>query len=390
MLQTPQTEETEVSPALQLDTPPPPLKPYSPQNFAVTLCALGIVAAFFAPWAKYSQYISGYSIYHLNRQMMVLWVIPTLACATVLSYRNKPARRRLGTITTIATWLALAYFNQKAHALGITNLAWGASLTLWFSIGLFAFASERRLTAPVDLVARKLGSRKASVYSHSGALTPGTHFSAQDFYEKLENAIRAKQWPGVETLRIHYTEAGALSHKREYLRVIRQRHLFDIAASTFGKDYFFSLREAEIPTVVGLRAFFVLMVGSALLFFLAVEMFGILFGPTAFLFLLLFIVWFLFNVLKLGLTKVDSILMQLPVIGAIYEAWFRRDTYFQQDTRLVFLQSVTDLVKQHVEETTSSKGIKFLNCFERQPILDELYKRARIEVKASTPEPAAS
>ena len=108
----------------------------------------------------------------------------------------------------------------------------------------------------------------------------------------------------------------------------------------------------------------------------------------ALLFLLTFIVWFLFNVLKLGLTRVDSTLIQLPVIGPVYEAWFRRDTYFQQDTRMAFLHSVTELVKKHVEETTSANGIKFLDYFENQPLMDGLYKRRRVDCGGSAPAPA--
>ncbi|TAL06248.1 MAG: hypothetical protein EPO07_02150 [Verrucomicrobia bacterium] len=391
MFQKPLTEEAEVSaPTPQLDTPSPALRPHSPQNIAVTLCALGLVAAFFAPWARHSQFVSGFTFYHLVPGARLLWIIPVLALATFLRHRSPVARKWFGTVTAIAAWIGVGYFTVKAQSIGNPRFAWGATLTSLLSFALFAFSGERRIIAPIDLVARKLSSRKANVYSHSGALTPGIHFSVQEFYDTVEKAIRAKQWPGVETVRIHYTEAGVLSHKREYLRIIRQRHLFDICAATFGKDYFFSVREAEIPTVIDLRALFVLMVGLAVLFFTSIKTLGILFGPPAFLFLLAVIAWFLFNILKLGLTKMDSILMQLPVIGAIYEAWFRRDTYFQQDTRLVFLQSVTDLVKQHVEETTSAKGIRFLNCFERQPILDELYKRSRIKLEQESPKPATS
>jgi len=133
------------------------------------------------------------------------------------------------------------------------------------------------------------------------------------------------------------------------------------------------------------RAFFVVMAALVLLFFTFIQTFGFFLGPPALCFALVFGVWFMFNVLRLGLTEVDSALVQLPVMGAVYEAWFRRDTYFQQDTRIVFLQSVNEMVKTHVEATTSEKGITFPNCFEKQPILDGLYKRSRVTVDAQTP-----
>jgi hypothetical protein len=101
---------------------------------------------------------------------------------------------------------------------------------------------------------RRLNSRSAEVFSHWGAALPGIQFSAQDFYAKLEAAIRSREWPGVEFLRVHYSEAGPLSHKREYLRVIRQRQVFDVCAASFGQDYSFTLREAVIKAQLTLTA----------------------------------------------------------------------------------------------------------------------------------------
>jgi len=364
----------------------------TPQGVAVALCIVALVAAFFAPWVKYPARASGFTFYHYEGIGRWLWIIPVLAIATLFRQRSPAARKWLGTATAIVAWIGVGYVAVKTQAIGhgASPLAWGASLTGLSALALFAFSGARRLTAPIDLVARKLSSRKADVYSHSGTLTPDIHFSTQDFYKDLETIIRDKQWPGVDLVRIGYREAGVLSHKREYLRVIRHRHLFDVCASTFGKDYFFSVREAELPSVVDLRAFFVVMVSLALLFYVSSKAFGMLFGSFAFVFLLGAIVWFFFSILKLGLTRVDSIFIQLPVIGPVYEAWFRKDTYFQQDTRLVFLQSFTSVVKQQVEETVSAKGLRFLDSFERQPILDGLYTRTRVRLQPSSPEPTAS
>jgi len=363
--------------------------PRTPQATAVTFCALAIVALFFAPWLKHPA-TSGFGYCERDALARTLWIIPVLALATIFRQNSPVARKWLGTLTAIAALAGVGYVGVSTRALGYNsfNLEWGASLTALFGFGLFAFSGERRLSAPVDLVARKLNSRKADVYSHTCTLTPGIHFSAQEFYDTLTSVIRDKQWPGVELLRIRYTEAGLLSHKREYLRIIRQRHLFDICAATFGKDYFFSIRESEIPAVVDARAFLVLIIAFAVILFASIKIFGTIFGSVAFGFVLVVLVWFLFNVLKLGLTKVDSIFIQLPVIGPVYEAWFRKSTFFEEDTRIVFLQSVTELVKQSIEQTTSAKGIRFLSSLERQPILDQLYKRSRIPIEQPAASPA--
>lgn len=238
-----------------------------------------------------------------------------------------------------------------ARFLGIN---WGAWLTLLFGAGLVVCSGRRRFDISLDLAARKLNSRKAEVFSHWGSVTPEMHFSAQDFYAKVEGAIRAKEWPGVQLLRVEYREAGLLSHSREYLRIIRQRQLFDVCAARFGKDYFFSLREAEIPAVVDLPVFFALALSGLLLTAAFIKLLGMFLGLLAFVVVAAMLVWLLFNALKLGLTKLDSLLLTLPVLGPVYEAWFRRDTYFQQDTRLFFLHCVGELVKRHVAEPVAS------------------------------------
>ncbi len=393
MQETGQSEaEPEIQPTTpQFNKPVPYLGPRTPQDTAVAFCALGILLCFFAPWIQSafgSSPLTGALYYKSDPSAAILWAVPILAAITIAVHRNSADRQKFGTATSIVAAFSLFYFVGIAAFKSGGSMAWGASLTVWFGLGLYAFCGERRITAPGDFVAKKLGSRKAEVFSHWGTLTPGCHFSTQDFYLEIEQAIRAKQWPGVEMLRLDFHESGLLSHKREYLRVIRQRQLFDVCASTFGKDYFFTVREAQIPVVIDLRAMFSAVIGLFLLFSFAVKLLGLILGSMAILFLITFAVWFLFNVLKLGLTKMDSMLMQLPVIGAFYEAWFRRDTYFQQDSRLIFLQCVNELVKEHVEETTSTKGIKYLNCFENQPLLDGLYRRSRIQLDETEATPA--
>lgn len=376
----PKGQESQDSQPMQPHSPPFRFIPRTPQEIAIAICGIGIIAAFFAPWTRHGDRVSGAELYHLEPLAELVWIIPALALATIIMMRDRGARRRLGTATALLTWFALGYAGVIVHRPG--DFAWGGRLSIWFALGLFAFSGDNQVSTSLAFVARKLGSRKAAVFSHWGTLVADCHFSTKDCYAALERAIRAKEWPGADLIRISYAEVGLLSHKREYLRVIRKRQVFDICAATFGTDYFFSVREAEIPAVVTFRAFLALMLALLYLFALCVQTLGLIFGSCALALLVAFMVWFLFSVLKLGLARVDAMLLQLPAVGAVYEAWFRRETYFEQDSRLAFLQSVSELVKQHVEDTTSAKGIKFLNSFERQPILDELYKRSRIELKA--------
>ncbi len=350
--------------------------PRTATDTAVVVCALGIALCFFAPWITLDRNIGGYN---LTGAAGLFWIIPPLAIATIVVHRNKVHLRNVGTITAVVVWMAALHWLLKSFSFGMPGLQWGASLSLMLSLGLFALVGENRLTATADFVARKLNSRKGELCAHWGGYMPNLHFSAREFYAKIEAEIRAKRWPDVQLLRVIYTEAGLLSHKREYLRVVRQRQCFDICAAPYGVDYFFSLRELVIPAVVTVRALLATTLGVLFLAVLLLQLLGLMLGVFLLLFLLGFGVWFLFNVLKLGLTKVDAALMKIPVLNAVYLTWFRKETFFEQDTCLIFTEGIDSVVKKHVDETLSASGIKFINKFERRPFLDG-YKRSRTKL----------
>lgn len=358
------------------------------QNRLIFLFSLALVGLFFAPWRIYTEglyetktiIVNGYRIG--PRGFFVLfWLAPALAVATLCLGWKRASQRRIGTLAAIAAGgNAVAFIFYDLHPERVATFSWGLPLMALAAVGLFAVCGERRLTAPFDLVVTKLSSREAEVIPHWGSVTPDIHFSSEKFYAEIEERIKAKQWPGVRTLRIYYREAGLLSYQREYLRIIRQRDMFDLCAAPFGTDYFFSLRKGRIPNVVDTRAMLVLMGGGLVLAATTVFYLGWMLGLAAFLFVGGFIVWFLFNILKMGLTKLDGVLMLLPAIGAIYEEWFRKDTYFQQDTRQIFTQSVEDLVKERAMAATSEKGIKFMECFERKVMPPAAYERERLQL----------
>ncbi len=90
------------------------------------------------------------------------------------------------------------------------------------------------------------------------------------------------------------------------------------------------------------------------------------------------------NAVAMGLKDLDATLIQLPVVGALYEAWIRKETYYRVDTRLMYLDTVNAVVKAVVEETTGVKGIKLIRFNEHSPILGELYKPTDVSLPKST------
>src|SRR5690348_16021840 len=81
--------------------------------------------------------------------------------------------------------------------------------------------------------------RPGDVISHWHHFVEDFNTSTLDFYKSVEQTLIAKESP-VRPARVDWTESGALSGKREYLRASYGRYSFDIAAFPFGNDFFFS------------------------------------------------------------------------------------------------------------------------------------------------------
>jgi hypothetical protein len=222
---------------------------------------------------------------------------------------------------------------------------------------------------------------KADVIDHWYALVPGFNSSTKEFYEAVEKELKDRQVPGLEIFHVDFAEGGVMSNKREYLRMTRERLVFDICAAPFGTAYFFSYRFAEIPAVVKLGEFLVLIIVLCFSAFIGliifVKILGVL-GLMLFPFLLLASlvagIYVMRNAVAMGLKDLDASLIKMPIVGPIYEAWFRKETYYRHDTRLMYCDTVNAVVKAKVEETTGAKGIKLLRYMENCPMLSELYK----------------
>lgn len=154
----------------------------------------------------------------------------------------------------------------------------------------------------------------------------------------------------------------------------RERLVFDICAAPFGTSYFFSCRFAEIPAVIQLWQLLVVFAGGFLTVVLAFRFLGLFLGAVALVAGFVFLIYLLRNAVAMGLKDLDATLIKSPIVGPIYENWFRKETYYRQDTRLMYLDTVNAEVKARVEETTGAKGIKLVRYMENCPILNELYK----------------
>jgi len=217
-------------------------------------------------------------------------------------------------------------------------------------------------------------SKKGEVLNHWIAFVDGFNHPPQDFYSEVERQLAARRIPSMEITRVEFAEGGLLSDKRIYLRMLRERLAFDTCAAPFGNGYFFSCRTVYIPPVVRLWHIALLAMFFLLVYSLLVELLGVAFAAIALATLLVAIVQVFQNAIALGLADLDNALIKTPVIGPIYERWFRKETYYRQDTRLVYLEVIPKLIKELAEHVTAAKGARLIPQFEHAPVLGELYR----------------
>jgi hypothetical protein len=224
-------------------------------------------------------------------------------------------------------------------------------------------------------------NKKAEVMEHWYSLVPGFNISGKEFYTAIETELKARDVPDLDIAYVDFAEGGVLSAKREYLRMTRERLVFDICAAPFGTAFFFSCRFAQIPAVIRVWQLLIVIVGTFIVTMLVFRYAGLILGAMLLLAGFIFFIYLLRNAVALGLRDLDAALIKSPIFGPIYENWFRKETYYRFDTRLMYCDTVNAVVKAKVEEVTGAKGIKLVRFNEYSPILGELYKSTTVQLK---------
>ena len=230
-----------------------------------------------------------------------------------------------------------------------------------------------------------LKSKKAEVFQHWIAFADGFLLVPTEFYASVENELKTREVPGMEMARVEFAEGGILSDKRLYLRMVRERLVFDVCAAPFGKSFFFSCRFAEIPAVIKLWQLAVLLISFVIVVVLTWHVAGFYLGSLILAVAVALAIYTLRNAVAMGLYDLDAMLLKSPVVGPIYERFFRKETYYRQDTRLMYLEIVSGVVKQLAEDAVAAKGVKLVRQYEQAPLLGELYKPVATTTPAVQP-----
>ncbi len=229
--------------------------------------------------------------------------------------------------------------------------------------------------------------RNAEVLDHWIGFAENFQLSPPEFYAAIEQELITRKVPGLMMSRIEFSEGGVLSDQRVYLRMVRERLVFDVCAAPFGTRFFFSCRSAEIPAIIQLWQLAAVAVGFCVFTGLFWKLLGFLLGCLAMIVLMLTIVYLLRNTVALGFKDLDATLIKSPVLGPIYERLFRKETYYRFDTRMMYLDTVSNVVKQLADDVTAAKGVKLVREYEQAPLLGELYRRAAPRQSGSSPVP---
>jgi len=231
--------------------------------------------------------------------------------------------------------------------------------------------------------------------SHWCKLIENLSFSPEEFYERTTAGLQAREIPKLKEQRIAIHEGGLLSAKRLYMRLGRERIVIDICGAPFGTGFFVSWRLLEHPLRISWIALVALLWLALWALTLAAPVyqrqlsqsrlyweFHRHLGQWTGIFTLLVSVVVLVIVFLLlrktaavAFKDVDGAILQIPIIGPLYERFFRPMTYYRVDIALMFQQAVHAAVTEAVDDISAARGLPPLTADERKPIFNDLYRR---------------
>jgi len=229
-----------------------------------------------------------------------------------------------------------------------------------------------------------MGSAQSQPLGHWSTLVEGLQASPQECYGAIEAALQRRQIPGAAFSRVTYKEGGFGSAERIYLRVSRKMLAFDICAAPFGTGFFCSWWQRTLPPSNALGCLVVLLALGAAGWLLramtrareaAQAPLGLTQTLGIGLLLFLFILWAISAAVRSGFLFSEDAILDLPVIGPLYNAVFRPETYYKLDTIDMYQKAVHAAVLEVVDGVMSAKGLRALGPEERLPTLGKAFRR---------------
>lgn len=146
---------------------------------------------------------------------------------------------------------------------------------------------------------------------------PEFQFSTQEFYSLVETKLKDWKVPEASISKVVFSERGAFSRSREYLRVKNGPYSFDICAAPYGTGFFVSWWFGE------------------------------------------------------DLGCLMRMLSYIPIVGRILYIRAHYKTYYVMDTEAMFREAVRLAVMESIDSITQTKGIRMSDA-------DRQYKSNRV------------
>lgn len=216
-------------------------------------------------------------------------------------------------------------------------------------------------------------ARSGQVVSQWHSLVDEFSTSTLDFYQQVEEAIAAREVPETAFSRVTFKEGGLASAKREYLRVERGNVAFDIGAAPYGRGFFFSWWTVRL----GPQHPVLYLVGFLLgVFFLPPILAYPFRGGCSYFFVLPMM--FVGAIVGLGVMARNEVfgpeedILQIPILGWVYNKLFSPITYYSLDTALMFQESVRRAVNEVIAGLLDEKGLRALTEEQLKPTVRDL------------------
>lgn len=233
----------------------------------------------------------------------------------------------------------------------------------------------------VDIFKRQVQAAKAEREARNKLLSywpkffPDTTYSPKEFYALVLKELEATKVPDLEASGLMLRQGGIFSSRRLYLHLRRERLVFEVCGFPFGTGFFVSSRLFDRRREAAwfhylLTAFIVFVVGSVTTILMGVVWALIIVSG------IFCLIWSLMRLAEMNVAgTLDGILIELPLLGQIYETLFHPDTYHRQDTNNAYRDAVHHALMRSIDAFTSEKGLRRLHDEERQPYLRDMYRK---------------
>jgi len=204
-------------------------------------------------------------------------------------------------------------------------------------------------------------AQSVEVISHWHHSVETLSTSVLGFYESVEKTLKEKEVPDLRWERTIVSERGILSAKREYLRITYGRLSFDICGAPFGRDFFFSWW--LVRRTPGFAALWgcAILIGLPFFFLAFVVTMGFVKGVFSALVFIVIGGVVARGAIGDGWAAIEDAILAMPVIGFLYRKFVNPVTYYSEDTRLMF----EDTIHRTVTEIVA--GILTLNKLPQIP-----------------------